>query len=299
MIIKFIKAWWKAFRPFSLVIAGVSCLLGITLAFKDGHLNYLNAVLTMAGGLLIHSGVNLINDFFEFKQRIIDDKIPKLKIFGQKRELIEWIIFVSGLGCFGLVVPIGLYLVYLTGWPLLVLGIVGFIGGYFYTGEPFNYKRRGLGVPFVFFLMGVFMIAGSYYAVSAAFNWSILWVSIPVSLLVSNILLANELRDHEADTRHGIPTLTVRIGYQKSYALLIILFGLAYLTTVLLAFLGLFTRWYLILLALPLAMIPIMILRPEGLKKRTIIPWMMLHHLIFGIIFVGNYILDIIAVWPK
>ena len=184
-----IRAWMKALRPASLVIAAFSCFLGVALAWREGSRDITLSILVLAAGILLQAGVNLVNDFFEFKQRKLDDKIAHLAVFGQERDLLEWFIFLTGLACFAAVVPAGLYLAWRSGWPLLVLGAVGFAGGYFYTGEPFNYKRRGLGVVFVFFLMGVFMVAGSWYALTARLSALPVLASLPVSLLVSLILL--------------------------------------------------------------------------------------------------------------
>ncbi|MCX7038337.1 MAG: prenyltransferase [Spirochaetes bacterium] len=285
-----IRAWLKALRPPSLVIAGFSCFLGVALAYRAGRGNLLSAVLVVTAGVVLQAGVNLVNDFFEFKQRKIDDTIARLEVFGAERELLEWFIFLTGLACFALVAPVGLYLAWRTGWPLLALGAAGFAGGYFYTGEPFAYKRRGLGVVFVFFLMGVFMVVGSHYATAGVFSPLSLWASIPVSILVSLILLANELRDFEPDSRHGIRTLAVRIGYRRAAALYFLLLGLAYAGPWVLAAAGLFPRPFLTLAAAPLAVPPsVLLFRPSEMRAR-IIPLVMLHHLCYGALYCAAYL---------
>lgn len=288
---RYALAWWNAFRAISLIIALVSCALGTALAFRDGHRDPLRIILVLLAGLLIQSGVNLINDFFEFKQRNLEDKIPHLQIFGKTRETVEWFIFFSGLACFALAVPMGLYLAYKTGYPLLVLGIIGFIGGYFYTGEPFNYKRRGLGVVLVFFLMGVFMICGSYYAVSGFFQFRVFWISLPVSALVSLILLSNEIRDYEYDLRHGFKTLTARIGFAWGKGVFFFLALFAYAGTVFLYLAGYFPHLWFIWAGLPFLVNPVRsMLKKEGRRKK-IIPDIMLHHLVFGALFISSYFL--------
>jgi len=209
-------AWGKALRPPSLVIALVSCGLGAALAWRDGRGDPVATVIVVAAGMVLQAGVNLVNDFFEYKTGRLDDAMPCPGAFGPERRLVERFIFLSGLACFTAVVPAGLYLAWRSGWPFLALGATGLVGGYAYTGEPLNYKRRGLGVPFMFFLMGVLLVTGAYYAVARTLSAGIVLASLPVSALVSLILLANELRDHESDRRHGIRTLTVRIGYRAS-----------------------------------------------------------------------------------
>ena len=283
------RAGWRALRAPSLVIAAVSCALGIALAFQAGRGDWINAVAVMVCGLALQAGVNLVNDFFEFMQGKVDDKAEALRFSRDDRITLEWLIFFVGLAFFGLAGLVGLFIAWRTGWPVLLLGLVGFLGGFFYTGEPLNYKRRGLAVPLVFFLMGVIMISGSYYAVSRVFSWDIAAVSVPVSFLVSLILLTNELRDFEADTRYGIRTLTVRMGYPRAVFLYCILLLLAYGSPVLLAKAGLFPRVWYLSLALPFVVPPFLLMGRPARKRTMIVPAVMLHHLAYGTFFCLSY----------
>jgi 1,4-dihydroxy-2-naphthoate octaprenyltransferase len=287
------KAWWKALRPPSLVIALVSCGLGSALAWRDGRGDTLATALVLAAGMVLLAGVNLVNDFFEFKSSRVDDKIAHLGMFGHERQLAEWFIFLSGLACFAVVVPVGLFLAWRSGWPFAVLGAVGLLGGYAYTGEPLNYKRRGLGVPLVFFLMGVLLVAGSYYAVARTLSVRVVLVSLPVSTLVSLILLTNELRDFEPDDRHGIRTLTVRIGYRPATVLYLTLLGSAYLGTGALGLAGLVPHAWLMYAAVPFAVPPTVLVFRTHERRQRIIPRMMLHHLVFGGLYVASFLIPL------
>lgn len=283
------RAGLKAGRLPSLVIAAFSCALGVVLAWNEGRGDLLNTVGVMVAGLALQAGVNLVNDFFEFRQGKVDDKVADLGFGARDRTLLEFLIFLVGLAFFGLAGLIGLFLAWRSGWPLLVLGIVGFLGGFFYTGEPLNYKRRGLAVVLVFFLMGVFMVVGSAFAVSGRFHWRMVFASVPVSILVSLILLANELRDFEADSRYGIRTLTVRIGYRRAIVLYCVLLFCAYIGPFILWTAGLFPRPGLVLLALPFAVPPFLFMRRPPERRAGIIPLVMLHHLAFGSLFCASY----------
>ena len=279
------RAGFKALRMPSLVIAAGSCALGIVLAWRDGRGDIWNSAAVMIAGLALQAGVNLVNDFFEFRQRRVDDKIVHMGFVRADRELLEWLIFLVGLAFFGLAGLIGLFLAWRSGWPLIGLGIVGFVGGFFYTGEPLNYKRRGLAVVLVFFLMGVLMVAGAYYAVAGAYSGSAVLTSIPLSFLVSLILLANELRDFEADSRHGIRTLAVRIGYTRAVAIYCVLLACAYAGPALLWRGKILPRPWLVYLALPFAVPPFLFMGRPPQKRAGIIPLVMLHHLAFGALF--------------
>ena len=134
-----------------------------------------------------------------------------------------------GCVCFALCFVIALYLISATGWPLLVVCLVGIAGALGYTLEPINYKRRGLGVVLVFWLMGVLMISGGAYAASGSWSWQIAMLSIPVSLYTSLLLLSNEIRDYYSDLDQGIFTLTTRLGLASSKRLFVAILAASYL----------------------------------------------------------------------
>ena len=129
-----------------------------------------------------------------------------------QRGPLEKFIFYSGLFCFILVIPLGIYFYHLRGNIILILALIGFWGAYAYTGEPFVYKKRGLGPLFVFFLMGNLMVFGSYYMQTGYHTWLPWLTSLPISLLTSLLLISNELRDIKSDFKKGIKTMSVRLG---------------------------------------------------------------------------------------
>lgn len=217
-------AFIRALRPFSLIVAIATCGLGISLALVEGVRDTYLALLVLFTGVLLQVAVNLINDHRDFNSH---------KYSHQQRQAISrntrygWIIML-------IAILLGLYMVSIRGWPLLLLGFIGVLGAWGYTGGQINYKNRGLGILLVFFLMGVLLIGGSYYVVSGFYHWNIFWLSLPFSLLSSLLLLSNELRDYEEDMAEGIRTLSVRLGYDVGVKLYYCLVALLYLISVLL-----------------------------------------------------------------
>jgi len=200
----------KALRPFSLVVAVVSCGLGILIAWNDGFQNTSTALWIMLGGILAQAGINLIND--------IED-LPLIPNDHAQHTLIKGMIdrnTKAGIICFALASAIGLYLVSIQGWPLFFLILISGLISLSYNFGPINFKHRGLAMIQVFLLMGIFMVQGAYLAMSGEFSSTALLHSIPISFLISLLLLSNELRDWETDKNKNIHTLTVRIGYQNS-----------------------------------------------------------------------------------
>ena len=209
----------KALRPFSYSVAIITCGLGVALAYAHNEGNLLRGSLVIIAGILLQAASNLANDYADISLWRKQNNDLSVRIIRHIRRNFR----IAGL--FTLIaVTLGLWMVYQVGWPLLLLGLFGVLGGYSYTGEPINYKQRGLGVPGVFLFTGVLMVVGSFYAVTGRWSYQVLWLSLPVSLLSASLLMANEIRDYLDDLNFNIRTLTVRFGFEKAkiiYALLL------------------------------------------------------------------------------
>ena len=211
----------RALRPFSYSVALITCGLGVTLSFVREHGDLLRGILVIMAGVLLQAASNLSNDHADLS--LWKNRTGKMAELADSRIRFNFRIAAF---CALVASLMGLYLVLDVGWPLLLFGFSGIVAGYFYTGAPIHYKSRGLGVPAVFLLTGVLMVSGAYYAVSAEWSNQVVLISLPVSLLASALLLANELRDSHDDKANNIGTLTVRIGFDSSkvlYALCLLL----------------------------------------------------------------------------
>ncbi|MGL4336050.1 MAG: prenyltransferase [Turicibacter sp.] len=231
-VIKFLKDSWKAFRPFSLTLAIGSTTLGIVAAFSEGYIDVRNfddlllIVLITVAGLLAQSGANLVNDYFEGSFRYYRPSHRKIIFLGVTRSYFDIYVFLWAMICFAMAALIGLYLVFVTDYRMVILGIVGLLGAYAYTGEPFVYKRKGLGTIFSFILMGPLMVLGAYFAMSNQLNMYPILLSLPASFLIPALMLSNEMRDFARDARLSLGTMSVRIGKKFStYLYRFLVFG--------------------------------------------------------------------------
>ena len=203
------RAWWLALRPFSYTTAIIPVLVGTALAadadFRPGLF-----LLAVAGSVLILAGTNLATDFFDFVDGVqpgasFGASIQSGLLTPGKVHRASILVFVAGSVC-------GAIIVAFTGWPVLAAGFASVLAGYFYTASPLKYGRRGLGEVGVFFFMGPVMVMGAYYVQVEALSWPAFWASLPVGILVANILHANNLRDIENDRARGKVTLSTLVG---------------------------------------------------------------------------------------
>lgn len=238
-VIKFIKDSWKAFRPFSLTLAIGSTTLGIVAAYKMGAINFSNSrdlllvILVTIAGLLAQSGANLVNDYFEGSFRYYRPSGRKVKFLGVDRTYFDIYVFLWAMACFGLASLIGLYLIYITDYKMLIIGLIGIFGAYAYTGEPFVFKRKGLGVPISFITMGPLMVLGASYPFTKELSLYPILLSLPASFIIPALMISNEMRDFQRDANLSLGTLSVRIGSKLStYIYRFLVFGSYILTAI-------------------------------------------------------------------
>ena len=272
-----------AMRPFSLVVALATCGLGVSLAVIDKGTEVWLAWLVLLAGVLLQVAVNLINDAPDLSNPELDS-LSRASI--RRNMKIGWVVMLVA-------VLLGLYMVSIRGWPLLVLGLVGVLGAWGYTGGKVNYKQRGLGIVLVFLLMGVLLIGGSYYVLTGLYSWQVFWLSLPFSLLSSLLLLSNELRDYESDREAGIQTLIVRIGYHTGVRLYYVLTSLVYFISAMLYWAELLPG-ILMLLVTSLALIgPLNLLDSPILQRQRLTPLTGRFYLLFGATYLATLWMDL------
>ncbi|MDQ6793853.1 MAG: LLM class flavin-dependent oxidoreductase, partial [Chloroflexota bacterium] len=210
-------AVWEILRPFAYTASVIPVLAGGALAAVDGRFAWLPFLAALLGGVLLHSGTNIVNEIYDVRQGIDTIASPRASHALVKGRLTERSAFVAAIVSFALAILVGVYLVLLRGPAILVLGLLGLVGGYGYTAPPLQYKYHALGVPLVFLLMGPLMVAGTYFAVTGQWSLQALVLSVPVGLLVAAILHGNEWRDIGEDTRAGIVTLSSRLGKEWAH----------------------------------------------------------------------------------
>jgi 1,4-dihydroxy-2-naphthoate octaprenyltransferase len=247
------QAWILAARPKTLPAAVGPVLVGTGLAIADGVFAWLPALAALLGALLLQIGSNFANDYFDhFKGADTADRLGPVRVTsagllspGQVRAGMAVV--------FGLAALVGLYLIYVGGWPILAAGAAAILAALAYSGGPLPYGYFGLGELFTFIFFGVVAVCGTYWVQALALPWPVLVASVPVGCLVTAILVVNNYRDIETDRRAGKRTLAVLLGRRGSRVEYVLLLAVAYLTPLVLL-VERRSGWVLLpLLTLPLA----------------------------------------------
>ena len=244
---------WEVVRPFSFTASVLPVSVGGAIALSQGRMHWPLFLAALLGALGLHIGTNVINEIYDVRHRIDSITSPRMSMAILKGRISERDAFIVAWSGFILALLMGIFLLLHRGWPIVLLGLIGFVGGYFYTAPPFQYKYRALGLPLVFLLMGPLMVAGSYFAVTGTFDPNVLIVSLPVGLLVTAILHGNEWRDVAEDTRHGFTTFSAQVGRETAHWVYVMLILGAYVAVGLAVMVGaLPTLALLTLFSLPL-----------------------------------------------
>jgi 1,4-dihydroxy-2-naphthoate octaprenyltransferase len=201
-----------AARPATLPASLVPVLVGSAAGVGADGLRVFPFVAALACAVLIQIGTNLANDVADF-QRGADTsrRLGPLRVT-QAGLLSHTAVTTGMLGCFGLAMLCGLYLVVVGGPPILAIGLLCIAAGYLYTGGPYPLGYNGLGDLACFICFGPIAVCGSAYLQSGEWTNRALIASVPTGLMVLAILVVNNVRDIDTDRAAGKRTLAVLIG---------------------------------------------------------------------------------------
>ena len=234
-----LQAWIMAARPRTLPAAASPVLVATALAVHNGVLHLPTALACLCISVLMQIGANFANDLFDHErgadtgERLGPTRVSAAGIIspGQMR--------IGMLAVFGAAGLLGLSLASRAGWPVIGLGIVIILAALAYSGGPFPYGYFGLGDVFVFLSFGAVAVCGTYYVQALTVPAAALGVSIPVGLLIVNILVVNNTRDIPTDRLANKRTLAVWLGPRAMLFEYLGCLVIAYLTPLVLWIFGL------------------------------------------------------------
>jgi len=245
------RAWLMAARPQTLPAGAAPVIVGTGLAVNANVFAPLPALAALLGALLIQVGTNFANDYYDAVNGADSadrEGFTRVTAGG----LIEPARVKQAMyATYALAVVVGLYLVYVGGLPIVVVGLSSILAGIAYTGGPYPYGYRGLGDLLVFVYFGLVAVTGTYYVQAAAslptvaplsvgipdetITAAALTASLPAAGLSTAILVVNNVRDRESDAAAGKRTLAVLLGYRWSRVEWCLLVGMAYVVPVVFA----------------------------------------------------------------
>jgi 1,4-dihydroxy-2-naphthoate octaprenyltransferase len=239
-LIGWIKDFLRQSRALFLTCTLVPVAFGGALAYHDTlTFDPVLFLLCLLGVCLAHLGVNLANDYYDFRlgadrrehderpysgggSSITRDDVPPAKVR-------QWF-----MTCFLAGLAVGMLILFLMPkgqGVVLAITFLGFLGGYFYTAPPARLAYRGLGEFDIFLFLGPMPALGTYAVLTGTIGWRVVWLSFPIAGLITLLLWINQYTDYESDKTAGKKNLVVRLGLKHArwgYLLLnLFVFGVA------------------------------------------------------------------------
>lgn len=219
-----LRPWLLAARPATLWAAAAPVAVGAGLAWGEGVFRVDAFLVALAAAVLINVGANFANDASDARRGA--DGPERL---GPTRAVASGLISPRAMWTgvaivFALASAGGLYLTVIAGWPVLAIGVAALAAALAYTGGPCPYGYLGLGEAAVFVFFGLAATVGSRFVHDGTAPAAAWLLAVPVGLMVTAILVANNVRDVDTDRAAGKRTLAVVLGRQggrRLYAALV------------------------------------------------------------------------------
>lgn len=262
--------------------------------YRYGELSFLNFLLMLVSLLCFDMATTAINNYMDYKRArkvsgynyeehnaIVRDKLKESTVIAVILTLLV-IASVSGFVLFLQTSPV-----------VLIIGVLSFMVGIFYSYGPVPISRIPLGEAFSGFFMGfvitflstfihihdkigVVLLSYQDNMLSITLNpveiLQIFLVSLPAVLGIANIMLANNICDIEDDIVNKRYTLPIYIGKEKALKLFKILYNIAYVDILILLFLRVLPLTSaLVILTFPIVNKNIRVFFGEQTKKNTFV----------------------------
>jgi 1,4-dihydroxy-2-naphthoate octaprenyltransferase len=204
----------------------VPVVVGTGVALGAGTVVWWRAGAALVTALALQVGTNYANDYSDGVRGTDDHRVgpPRLVASGLKP---AGHVRTAALLAFGVAAVAGLTLAAAVNWWLVAVGALSIAAGWLYTGGPRPYGYAGYGELFVFVFFGMVATVGSAYVHLEAVPALAVLAGLPVGILVTALLVANNLRDIPADAAAGKRTLAVRIGDGATRAFYVALVAVA------------------------------------------------------------------------
>src|SRR5699024_6979968 len=134
------------------------------------------------------------------------------------------------------------------------IGAASMVVGYLYTGGPYPIAYTPFGEITAGMSMGTVMMAISYFIQTGEVTSEISLISVPITILIETIMLANQMRESEKDKLSRRITIAILLEQKNAVKLFALLFIITYLWTLGLIIIGILPIWSLLVaLSIPKA----------------------------------------------
>lgn len=221
-MLKTISFWLKNARPISLPQSMMPALTAVALSVGGQEFNLIAALASVFGVMFLHLGLNLLDDWFDYKVGSAEAR-TKVANEGFRGRMTKYPYLTSGEATHSQLLKavatmlfiaaiMGAVVISVRGWNILWWIIAGLVIGVSYSGGPLKLGYRGFGELVIFLMFGPLLMTGVYYSITGILDWKIIYLSIAVGLLVTNIVYSHSVLDAVPDAKMGKKTMAHLMG---------------------------------------------------------------------------------------
>lgn len=229
--------WLQHARSVSLAQSVLPSMLAVVWSLGYPGFDIWMALLSVAGVACAHLAMNLADDYFDYRVDMLGDR-DKVVRRGFRAMMVKYPYLVDGsetlsslrraiagfggaaLVCGGVIFALRTWQYGFWGvqgsWQIVAIVALTAFLGVFYSAPPFKLAYRGLGEPVIGIIFGPLLMLGVFYASSAQPFDDVIWISLPVGLLVLNILFTHSFIDKAGDAESNKMTLARLLGSDRA-----------------------------------------------------------------------------------
>lgn len=228
--------WIKNARPIALAQSMLPAVLAVVMAIGEPRCNLILGLIAVLGVAAAHLALNLCDDYFDYKVDMKGDR-DRVVRQGFRAMTVKYPYLADGsatlrqtrnaildFGAFaavcGLVIFIlrtdeaGLFAEDGSWWILAIVALTAFLG-FFYSAPPLKLAYRGWGELIIGLIFGPLLMMGVYYSACGRVDLTIVGISVPVGILVMNILFTHSFIDKAGDEASNKMTFARLLGSDR------------------------------------------------------------------------------------
>ena len=286
---KLLYFWLNNARYVALPQSMLPAWVAVCLAYPSSAFSWGLATFAVIGVAFGHLGINLWDDYFDYKKdhQIIRNRlnsigirarIAKCNYLSSNQATTKQLFFAASFFC-AIALLAGMIIFFQRGSSILIISVITALLGIGYSGAPFQFSYRGLGEVVIGLVFGPLLMAGVYLSACGSLSAQLLFLSIPIGLLVTNIVYTHSVIDFEADKAMNKRTFAVLLA--KKNRISFVSFLLIFLPFLLiglgigLKILSIGYAFVFVILYMAIYLFRIIILFQNGLHKKIQPKWWM------------------------
>jgi len=217
--------WINNARHIALPQSVLPALLALAMAGTHSDFSWWLGLVALLGIICAHLSMNLADDYFDYKVKSGENR-NEMAAEGMRARIAKYPYLTSGeatvkqlagaILAFLLIASIcGAVILYFRGINILYIALIGGFLGISYSGWPFRLCYHGYGELVIGLMFGPLLMIGMQYAAAGVFNATIVLVSVPVGLLVTNIVYSHSIMDAIPDEKVGKMTFARLLAKPK------------------------------------------------------------------------------------